>query len=277
MRFLVNDQPTDCLPVTDRGLAYGDGLFETMLVKDNHVILAGEHLKRLIHGCRRLGLNYQPGPALFQKALEFHKTLQTDSAVVVKVIITRGAGGRGYSPHNVAKPTEIIGLFPTPQLPDELYVKGTDIRILTTPCSQNPSFAGMKHLCRLEQVMASAELNEGEFEGIMPDMDGNIVEGTKTNILYRRRGQWFTPTLTMSGIKGVLREHILASQADYGLKVAEKDISQAECASIEAMALINSVVGVVPVKSLANIALDVDCVRQEVQQPIHQKIPFRVS
>ena len=286
MLFLINGEVADSIAIADRGLAYGDGIFETILFVGGKPVLWCEHIARLQRGCEVLKLPYVSIGGLKErigfllrtanppKLSDSSVTFCSESKCVVKIIITRGCGGRGYSPRNCQLATEIIGLYPAPVLNQEIYCQGLDIRILNTPTVSHPVLAGLKHLNRLEQVLASAELSSTEFEGVMCDQNGCLIEGTKSNILYKRNNHWLTTRLEHSGIRGVLRDHLLKHGESLGIKVEEREILQAECSSIEAMAMVNSVFGVLPVRNFASFELDVDCVINEVQTPIHQAFPF---
>ena len=127
---------------------------------------------------------------------------------------------------------------------------------------------------RLEQVLASAELSDLEFEGILSDQDGFLIEGTKSNIILKQDNHWVTPRLINSGVHGVLRRYLLEQGGKSGIVITEKDISQADCSTIDAMALVNSVFGVIPVRKLDRFELDIDSAINEIQKPIHQIFPF---
>ncbi|WP_020408411.1 aminodeoxychorismate lyase [Hahella ganghwensis] len=278
--FLVNGTLTDGCQVADRGLQYGDGVFETILVQKLTPVLWKEHLTRLEKGCCALGIPYLVDRevllsrvlALIDLWCESHSS--SDNRYVIKIIVTRGSGGRGYRPPGKVNPTEIVAVYPAPSFSSELYLHGVAVRTLKTPVSQNLLLAGHKHLNRLDQVIASAELEEDEFEGIMCLPDGQLIEGTRSNILVRIKGRWITPELSLAGVNGVVRQYLLAKSEKLGLKVEEGRLGQAELAGIQAMALMNSVFGIIPVNRFNETELDVYSVLQEVQDKIHKEIPF---
>jgi len=289
---LVNGVPSDSVPITDRGFAYGDGIFETILVVDGRAVLWDEHIARLMLGVTRLNLPYELYEDLQTRVVALANAfcnevsaapnkkpslrhLGAASRCIVKVMITRGSGGRGYSPLGCVSANEILACFPPLVISPAIYEFGITIRILATPVSRNDRLAGIKHLNRLDQVLAAAELRDCEFEGVMCDTGGCLAEGTRSNILYKINGAWCTPELNFSGVYGVLRSFLLNGHNQLGISIVPANIDRSACSTIEAMAVVNSVFGVVPVSSIDNQKLDVNCVIEEIQRPVHQQIPFR--
>ncbi|OZG71297.1 aminodeoxychorismate lyase [Hahella sp. CCB-MM4] len=278
--YMVNGVLTDVFPVSDRGLQYGDGVFETVLMHEGKPVLWREHLERLERGCRTLRIPYAVNDAGLSASIKevydrYHRVGAPSVArCVIKIMITRGGGGRGYRPSQNSHPSEIISIHPLPEIPLEIYQSGIAVRSLKASVSQNPTLAGLKHLNRLDQVMASMELGEDEFEGMMHLPNGDLIEGTKSNVLAKINDRWVTPEISGAGVKGVLRQYLLARSINWGLPVEETRLGQAELADLQAMAIMNSVFGIIPVNRFNETELDVHSVLQEVQASVHKEIPF---
>ena len=262
--FLLNGQYKQTLAITDRGLHYGDGLFETLEVIAGRPLFWGQHLERLNRGCRRLQIPECDSAQLQQEGL----TLCADAEhAVLKIIITRGSGGRGYRQPAAIQSTRLLGLYPHPEYPQAYAQFGVNLRLCQHPVSINPVLAGIKHLNRLDQVMARAEWHDEDIqEGIMMDPDGNVVEGTMSNIFWIRDGIVFTPDLMRAGIAGIVRQWLL----DYCQKNAiAYQIGQYPVAALlqaDEVFLTNSLLGLWPVKSLSAQQFAVGPVTRQLQQ-----------
>lgn len=212
-RILINGSQSSLINVLDRGLQYGDGLFETIAVADGRALLWERHLDRLSSGCARLGI---PGVDIKLLADEAQRICSGQSRCVLKIVITRGVGGRGYraQPAKVNAvdnvPTRILSIHPWPIYPELFSSHGVTVRLCSTRLGINPALAGIKHLNRLEQVIARSEWNDADIaEGLMLDSDGHVIEGTISNIFIVDKGWLVTPDLSGSGVDGVMRGLIL--------------------------------------------------------------------
>jgi len=240
----VNRFTTDSIPIDDRGLAYGDGLFETVRINSSQTVLLDDHLKRLINGADRLGI-----PLEQEQLLLDIESLTPDFPEngVLKIILTRGSGGRGYRPDVNTKSRIILSLHPLPDY-GENADNGVSVFICQQRLAHQPSLAGIKHLNRLEQVMASREWPEGDYmEGLMMDMEDNIIEGTRSNIFWSDNGKLFTPDLSSCGVAGILRDTLLQH-------IPETEISNqssvSELVNADELFICNSVFGAWPVKQI---------------------------
>ena len=228
----------DTVPLANRGLHYGDGLFETLRVHRGEVPLWPRHLARLRDGAARLGIAV-PEPA-FVEARIAELTAGIDAGVL-KLLLTRGEGGRGYAPPVDAPPTWMLALHPLPATPAALRLHPCETRLAI-----QPALAGIKHCNRLEQVLARAEVERaGCDEGLVCDTDGRPVCATAANLLAFDGCRWRTPSLARCGVAGVLRGWLL----EQGL-LGEAVLSMEEVASAEALALCNAVRGILPVAML---------------------------
>ena len=245
----VNGEPAETLRLADRGLQYGDGLFETLAVIDGRVRRLQLHLDRLRDGCGRLHLPL-PDEALLRK--EIQQAAEGEPHAVLKLMLTRGSGGRGYRPPDPAVVTRLLFRHPWPDYPASWSTDGIELRICTTRLAVGSPLAGLKHLNRLEQVMARSEWDEGAQEGLMLDAEGRVVEGTMTNLFASPAEGWLvTPDLSRSGVAGVTRRHILARAEAEGLRVEIRDLSLEQLLDSREIFVCNSIAGVWPVSRIA--------------------------
>src|SRR5699024_7671205 len=159
---------------------YGDGLFETIAVRRENALLYNLHLKRLENSCRRLAI---PAPDREVLGKEVLKLCQGVSRGVLKIMVTRSNGGRGYRPSPQSQATRILLLYTWPNYPILFSEYGITLRICLTPLGHNPFLAGMKHLNRLEQVLARSEWDDPMIpEGLMLDSQKQVIAGTMSNL-----------------------------------------------------------------------------------------------
>lgn len=245
---LINGAVTTGLAVTDRGLHYGDGLFETLAVSEGIPELWDRHMHRLQQGCRRLAIPL-PDRAILQS--EAQRICAGAGQAVLKLILTRGSGGRGYRPPPHPQPTRILSLHPRPAYPAGWQQDGVAVRLCRHRLSQNPALAGLKHLNRLDQVLARHEWDDPAIaEGLMLDGSNRIIEGTMSNLFLVREGQLVTPDLTQSGINGVMRGLIMETAATLGIDCVLADVTLEDLACADELLLCNSVIGIWPVRLL---------------------------
>jgi 4-amino-4-deoxychorismate lyase len=243
--ILVDGRPADSVPVTDRGLNYGDGLFETLRLHRGRVPLLPHHIERLRQGCERLGLPW-PGEALLGE--ELARVSAGDAEGVLKIVLTRGDGGRGYAPGEGCRGRRIVSRHP---LPAELGQPLT-VGVCRTPLGMAPAVQGLKHLGRLEQVLAAREAAAaGWGEGLMLDAAGHVVEGTRHHLFYLRSGRILTPPRDGLAVDGILRKLVVDSLAAAAIPAGEAVLRYDELHEVEAMVLCNAVAGVRGVSALA--------------------------
>lgn len=245
---LINGNPGTTIACDDRGLHYGDGLFETLAVVNGVPQHWSAHLNLLNRSCARLGLNAPPD-ALWLKEFE-HAVGQQPAPpmAVLKLIITRGAGRRGYAPPPAGHETRILQLSPPPKPPVE-SIDSTFVSIICdTPLGLNPVLAGLKHLNRLEQVLGAQEVaRAGADEGFMFDVGGHLIAGTRCNVFIVRGEALFTPRLAHCGVHGVMREVVMADARGRGLSVSEVELDQTALTTADELFFTNSLIGIRPV------------------------------
>jgi 4-amino-4-deoxychorismate lyase len=249
-RVLINGIAGDSVSAADRGLHYGDGLFETLAVLDGEPLLWERHYARLRQGCERLGI---PSPDPSTLRAEADQLCAQAGKAVLKIIVTRGPGGRGYRPPELADPTRILSLHPYPDYPAAWPAQGVSIRLCQTRLGRNPALAGIKHCNRLEQVLARAEwADPGIAEGIMLDLEGQVIEGTMSNIYMIYKDILLTPSLDMCGVAGVIRERVLELAEGLGVRSEVRPVSVDELRGADEVFLSNSVIGIWPVARLVD-------------------------
>jgi 4-amino-4-deoxychorismate lyase len=259
--WLVNGQSTGVDPA-DRGLAYGDGLFETMAASDGRIRWLDLHLDRLEEGCRRLEI---PAPSRSLVAHEIDACCPRTGRAVVKLIVTRGPGARGYPPPDPATPTRVLAVSQWPDYPDHYYRDGIVARTCRLRLGENPALAGIKHLCRLEQVLAQLELRgQAVQQGLMLDASGCVAQGTTSNVFIVVGGELVTPNLARCGIKGVMRRVVLDASRTLRTRAVERDILPAELMRADEVFMTNALFGIWPVTELDGRRLAVGATTQRL-------------
>lgn len=238
-RFFSGDAQVDSLFADNRGLAYGDGLFETMRVHRGDVPWWDAHWYRLIHGAARLQLRL-PGASLVREQASL---LCAAADGVLKLVATRGAGGRGYAPAPHAEPAWLLSMHALPPKP---RAGGLSLRWCDTRLAIQPALAGIKHCNRLEQVIACGEWQDDAIDdGLMRDGDGFVVCATSANLFVLRDDGWMTPLVDRCGVAGVCRAWCMAE-----LGAIEARLTRPQVESAHAIFLCNAVRGILPVQRL---------------------------
>lgn len=251
---LHNGKPTDNVPLSNRGFAYGDGLFETIKVAGGRAQFLTEHLQRLERDCARLDI-YFDSAAL---NAEVRSLLSSNNTGVLKIIITRSSAQRGYASPPRARGERFLRFYPQPFPQDERAVDGVAVRLCRQRLSEQSALAGMKHLNRLEQVLARAEWSDNSItEGLMLDTAGRLIEGTMSNVFLVQAGRAMTPRLHRCGVSGVIRGVILNQLSARCVPVIEADLTLDDVYRADEIFLSNSIVGILPVRQI-------ECIRKTV-------------
>lgn len=249
MSTWINGRRSLTVDSRDRGLQYGDGLFETMRVRRGQVRFLDYHLQRLFAGCRRLRIAAPPAGELRR---ELDQVAARRNEGVLKLIVTRGVSRvRGYRPTGRERCTRILALHPLPPAALGDPAAPIRIRLCATQLGLSPGLAGLKTLNRLESVLARAEWNtERIWEGLMRDVDENIVCGTMSNLFMRSGSTLMTPVLDRCGVAGVMRRWILENAGDVALRATERRLRWQDLRDADEVFVSNAVVGL---KSVAAI------------------------
>ena len=254
---LINGKFKDSISVYDRGLAYGDGFFETMLwdsfKNKNNTNIGVEfwlrHLRRIKDGCKLMQINFPTDDEITrQRNIILTASLKEEKSGLLKMIITRGVGGRGYKFEKNMAPTIIFLSLQKPKQEEEYFKSGVTVKICKTHLSKNTNLFGFKHLNRLDSVLARSEWEDEKiFEGIFVDSKQNILEGTMTNIFFVQKKTLFTPPIIDSGINGVMRQVVIDNAKLFFDKVIIQKINLKDVKKFDQMFLTNSVLKVMPV------------------------------
>jgi 4-amino-4-deoxychorismate lyase len=236
-RIWVNGQAAEQLPVEDRGLQYGDGLFETISCIDGQPRWLARHLQRLRLGCERLQLRFDRFAAL---GAEIAAVAAGAERCLVKLILTRGvARRRGYGPLGDETPTRIVARYDWPASAPAAQ-QGFRVGISSVTLGMNPLLAGLKHLNRLEQVLAQSEMRGQDLdEALMLSSAGQVICGTMSNVFFAGEAELFTPSLHDCGVAGVMRSLVCEAAAACGLRVVVRPVERAELSAAREAFLTN--------------------------------------
>jgi 4-amino-4-deoxychorismate lyase len=240
----------DSVPIDDRGFHYGDGLFETIAIRSGQPRLWDYHMDRLARGCARLGIRM---PALASLTDGLTNALQqsglANNKCTVKLVVTAGAGQRGYGRGPVDTAPVYFGVFAATLPTAALYREGIETLVCSTRLAIHSTTAGLKTLNRLEQVLARSEfVGTDVFEGLTMDVDGNIICGTMSNLFVVHDHVISTPALERCGVEGIMRKHVIATLAEQGTRTGIRSITLADMNDSDEIFVCNSQFGVLPVR-----------------------------
>ncbi|MEB0206423.1 aminodeoxychorismate lyase [Pseudomonas sp. CCC3.1] len=263
MQSWVDGQPASALAsLKDRGLAYGDGLFETIAVSAGQPLLLDLHVQRLALGCSRLAI--VADHALIRSELLAYAQAMGEG--VLKLILTRGDSQRGYSVSPEAQPRRILQASPATAYPQAYALHGVQLFDCATRLAEQPLLAGLKHLNRLEQVIARSEWQDPAYaEGLMRDTSGRVIEGVFSNLFLVRDGVLITADLQRCGVAGVMRAALLAEAERLAIAYQVTDISLAQLQQADELFLCNSVYGIWPVRAFADLSWPVGPLTRKLQ------------
>lgn len=264
--WYLNKQVVDAIPVSDRALQYGDGLFETIAIRGGNPRLWPLHLERLDYGCGRLGIE-APTASDLQSSLEaaISDAPVDTSFATAKIIISAGSGPRGYRRPKSSRARFWVGIFDSLPRSTGDYQDGIKTRLCQTRLAIQPQLAGIKSINRLEQVLARAEWGDDDIiEGLMRDTDDRIICGTMSNVFVITANNIATPAITRCGVSGIMRRHILTLLDEADLACDVRDIPAEELQQASEVFLTNSQFGVLPVARCENHRWSVGPLTQQV-------------
>jgi|TARA_B110000503_G_scaffold62160_1_gene98512 4-amino-4-deoxychorismate lyase len=244
----INGEPTDSISVNDRGLSYGHGLFETIKISNKTAPLLRYHLERLIEGARIIGINADE--ALLKKY--FYQLLEVmPEDGVIKMIVTAGSSKRGYFYNKPGSACYILQWCPLEvnfSLPGK---QGVSLRCCQHRLPISPLLSGIKHLNRLDQVIARAEWENEFHDGLMLSQDGYVVECVSSNIFAFKAGVWITPGIAECGVAGVMRRYLIDDLfPSVGSIIEEVKLTLDDLLSADEAFICNSIAGILPVLSV---------------------------
>lgn len=246
--MLINGRPGDSVAAQDRGLAYGDGVFRTLQLRRGRPLLWRWQYARLADDARRLSLPVPDEALLLEELLRVGGELRQ---AVAKITLTRGVGARGFAMPQEAETTRIVAAAPWAGYPPACAEDGVAARWCRTRLAIQPRLAGIKHLNRLENVLARSEWDDPAIrEGLLLDMQGNLVEGTMSNVYLLRGREVHTPRLDQCGVNGAVRDWLTDKVSDIGLSMSEMRLSPEALVDADAVFLSNSLIGIWPLARL---------------------------
>lgn len=261
----INGIEDQYISISDRALAYGDGLFTTAKIFNGEIQRLNEHIERLQSGCQQLGICQPDYIALKANLIDAVKPYEL---AVLKVVVSAGQGGRGYSRKGVTSPNVIVTVNTFP----EHYLAWAETGITLSDCSLtiglNPLLQGIKHLNRLEQVLIRQELDTALADDLLvTNVLGQVIETSCANVFWLKNEVLYTPSLEQSGVNGLVRQKILNTFTNVQVVTAElNDID-----SVEGMFICNSVMGIVPVKQYNQTQFSITAIKN-IQMTLEEKL-----
>jgi 4-amino-4-deoxychorismate lyase len=246
---LIDGIEADTLDVRDRGIMYGDGVFRTCAMRGARIPHWGRQYSKLAADCDAINIVCPPAQALES---DIALIAARDADCVVRITVTRGAGARGYAIPTVARPRRIVSTSALPVYPSDSYTHGVRLHLCEIRLALQPKLAGIKHLNRLEQVLARSEWTDSASpEGLMRDARGNVICGTMSNLFIIEGNALLTPALDECGVAGVQRDRVLDLARERGIdcRIAALDLQRVLAA--DGVFLVNSVIGLWPVAQIA--------------------------
>lgn len=251
----------------DRAATYGDGLFETMRIHQGKLPLWPRHAERLQRGLVALKMPVADFASIEQVVLD---EASKHPSGTLKLIVSRQDRVRGYRPSPQARLQLTMQHSQAAPLLAQTHQQGITVRCCSTTLAEQPALAGIKHLNRLEQVLARMEWDDPTIhEGLMFDQQGQLICATAANVFVRRQGQWFTPNINRCGVAGTLRAELLARFA-----VQKTEIPRVWLDEIDAMFLSNSLRGIMPVTQLDDRKLPIHPSCRDMMQSLWQAFPM---
>ncbi len=246
--MLINGLPSELISATDRGLMYGDGVFRTLRIRNNQAVNWKQHYTKLQQDCAGIKLKC-PSIELLERELK--QLLNGCVDGVAKITLTRGPATRGYTPAANPQITRILQLSPVPEYPEAYASQGIEVYVCQLRLGHQPRLAGIKHLNRLENVLAAAEWSDENIpEGLLLDLEGNIIEGTRSNLFLVRDGKLYTPDLSKCGVAGLQRERVMNYARQHKIVCKVNELMMDDVLAADEIFVVNSVIGLWPVRKL---------------------------
>jgi 4-amino-4-deoxychorismate lyase len=251
VQYWINGKPQCCLNTDDRAIQYGDGLFETIRVRDRRPEFLNRHFSRLMEGSRRLKLSSIPWKSLES---EIRELASQHYDAILKIIVSRGAGKRGYRFDATSEATRLIGLYPVTDVPTDRQSVGVRARVCATRLARQPALAGIKHLNRLEQVLARSEWDDSSIhEGLMLDTADQLIEGTMSNLFLVQDNALLTPDLSECGVAGIMRSVIIDLAREQGIEVTIQAVTLQDVLVAQELFFCNSLIGIWPINTIDTV------------------------
>ncbi|WP_299494349.1 aminodeoxychorismate lyase [uncultured Shewanella sp.] len=268
MTVWVNGVENGQVKPVDRGLAYGDGLFATMRVSHHEIQFLTGHFNRLSQGAKRLGFDWQASPTL--KA-HLHQQALTMEHGCIKLLLTRGSGGRGYAAPSQLDITEVVSTHPIPKHYPLWQQRGIALVSSDVTLGRQPRLAGIKHCNRLEQVLIkSVPIPLGFDDYLVLDEQDLVIESSMANLFFVDKEQAvYTPALSHSGVAGMMREQVINGILALGFSVHVKPIPISRLTDFSAAFVTNSLLGVVDVTRINDVMYTSDPLTQMLRTELN--------
>jgi 4-amino-4-deoxychorismate lyase len=244
--YLINGSFNQVISPFDRGFSYGDGVFRTIKMVGGLPECWPQHYQKLVADCAAINIVCPSAELLMSdlSQLFLADAENVDLHAVAKIIITRGEGNRGYTPPPITAPMRVVTKSAMPIYPEERFEQGVNLTVCETRLAAQPKLAGVKTLNRLENVLARMEWASVEFaDGIMLDMQDNVIECTAANIFARFGDTLITPSLTNCGIAGITRQRIIEIAPTLKLKTAVESFDLKKLCSADEVIICSSLYG----------------------------------
>ena len=248
----VNGQlvaPDDALiSVADRGLLFGDGLYEIIRVYGGRPFQLNAHIERLGWGARKIGFNLGVSlDALRRACLDTLAANETKEAIL-RLIVTRGDFADPHRVSSIAKPSVIVSCDGFSGYPDKLYDRGVDVVSVTDGRSD---LAMINTLNCLPNVMAKKEAEgKGGFEALLVTKKGFVMSGSQSNVFTVLDGILLTPPVGERVPPGITREAVLDIVRREGIPCKEDAILNDEIGDAEEIFLTGTLMEVMPVAAI---------------------------
>jgi 4-amino-4-deoxychorismate lyase len=250
--YLINGDFSHVITPLDRGFAYGDGVFRTMLMRNNQPDNWPLHYQKLVADCAAIGIVCPSAELLISDMLQlFTSDINDKPSEVAKIIITRGEGERGYAQPAITNPTRVILKSAVPRYSTDNQFKGVQLHLCQTRLADEGKLAGIKHLNRLENIMARMEWHDEKiFDGILLDQQNNVIECTMSNIFARYGNLLVTPDLSRCGVAGITRQRIIWLESQLNLKIELASLPFEKLLQADEVIICNSLYGAFQVHNI---------------------------
>ena len=259
--YLINGSFNQAISPFDRGFAYGDGIFRTLVMRNGVPECWPQHYQKLVADCAVINI-VCPSAELLMSDLQQLFLIDTQSeenSSVAKIIITRGEGNRGYTPPPITAPMRVVTKSPMPEYPETRFTDGVNLTVCETRLAAQPLLAGIKSLNRLENVLARMEWNSPDIaDGILLDANDNVIECTAANIFARFSNTLITPNLTQCGVAGITRQRIIDLAHTIALKISIETFSLEKLLMADEVIICSSLYGAFQVKSIQEKTIKAD-------------------
>lgn len=248
--YLINGSTDQSISPLDRGFAYGDGVFRTLKIEAGRPSHWALHYQKLVADCAAIGIVCPIEDLLLNDIALLFSEEETAAA---KIIVTRGEGKRGFAIPSIVTPTRVLVKSPLPVYADTYYVEGVTLHICETRLSAQPKLAGIKHLNRLENVIARSEWqDETLFDGLLLDSNDQVIECTMSNIFARFGDELITPDLSECGVAGMTRQRILHLAKSLDLITKVHPLPFTHLLKADEVMICNSLYGTFQVTAIGN-------------------------